>query len=192
MVDKARPLPQVEVRKEFAIDDLQRRQDVTHFLLFVATSNKYDRLTASEMQALALLVKGDTNYMIAQKLHITIKTVEAHLTRIYKKLDVTSRTQAIIRAQEMHLPLNYIPILLICTTTWIRIKWGKFLHNTYAHTLTYRGTSKTFPFLPGVSAILTAASISSREYLSDAKVVRTPSRMSAMISLNRSFFSVPL
>jgi len=73
------------------------------------SADKINQLTASEMQALGLLMQGDTNFLIAQKLNVTTKTVEAHLTRIYRKLDVTSRAQAIIRAQELHLfPANIL------------------------------------------------------------------------------------
>lgn len=68
--------------------------------------DKISLLTISEMHVLTLVMQGNTNYLIAQKMNITTKTVEAHLTRIYKKLDVTSRVQAIIRAQELHLSLD--------------------------------------------------------------------------------------
>lgn len=72
----------------------------------IAPYGKGDRLTNSEMQTLSLLMHGAKNHIIANKLSITVKTVEAHLTRIYRKLGVHSRAQAIIRAQELHFHLN--------------------------------------------------------------------------------------
>lgn len=68
--------------------------------LAVSSSNT-GSLTAREMQVLALILEGADNYSIAKHLYVTIKTVEAHVTRIYSKLHVTSRAQAILRTQEL-------------------------------------------------------------------------------------------
>lgn len=68
----------------------------------VAGAEKIETLTASEVQVLLQVMHGRTNQAIASELHVTIKTVEAHLTRIYRKLQVNSRAQAIIRAQKLY------------------------------------------------------------------------------------------
>ena len=52
-----------------------------------------DALTASERRVAHLAGTGHTNKDIAQALFVTVKTVEIHLTRIYRKLDISSRTQ---------------------------------------------------------------------------------------------------
>jgi DNA-binding NarL/FixJ family response regulator len=52
------------------------------------------QLSRREIQVLSLLTRGETNQTIARSLGVTSKTVEAHLTRIYSKLDVRSRSQA--------------------------------------------------------------------------------------------------
>jgi DNA-binding CsgD family transcriptional regulator len=49
-------------------------------------------LTPSERRVAELAVAGCSNRDIAQALYITAKTVEAHLTRAYRKLGVTGRT----------------------------------------------------------------------------------------------------
>ncbi|MGC4746843.1 helix-turn-helix domain-containing protein [Micromonospora sp. DT201] len=49
-------------------------------------------LSDSERRVAALAVAGYTNREIAEKLHITISTVEQHLTRAYRKLNVTGRS----------------------------------------------------------------------------------------------------
>ncbi|OQO89678.1 hypothetical protein B1813_22520 [Saccharomonospora piscinae] len=48
-------------------------------------------LTASEHRVASLAVLGCSNREIAGKLHITVSTVEQHLTRIYRKLKVKRR-----------------------------------------------------------------------------------------------------
>lgn len=52
-----------------------------------------DALTASELRVAQLAAEGKTNREIAQLLFITTKTASAHLSRVYRKLDVTRRSQ---------------------------------------------------------------------------------------------------
>jgi DNA-binding NarL/FixJ family response regulator len=58
-------------------------------------------LTPTERTILKLLVSGKRNVEIATELDRTEKTVEYHLTHIFAKLDVRSRTEAVIRAREL-------------------------------------------------------------------------------------------
>lgn len=60
-------------------------------------------LTARELAVLRLIVDGKTNEAIATALGISRKTVERHITGIFRKLDVTSRTQAALLAVQNHL-----------------------------------------------------------------------------------------
>ncbi|MGH2603667.1 MAG: helix-turn-helix domain-containing protein, partial [Dehalococcoidia bacterium] len=53
-----------------------------------------DGLSEREVQVLRLVAKGMTNTQIADALFISPRTINAHLTRIYRKIDVTSRTAA--------------------------------------------------------------------------------------------------
>ena len=62
-----------------------------------------DALTSREREVLQLLVSGASNQDIANRLYITQGTVKAHLTSIFNKLHVISRTQAIVRAVKMGL-----------------------------------------------------------------------------------------
>jgi DNA-binding NarL/FixJ family response regulator len=50
-------------------------------------------LTATEESIARLAADGLSNQAIAQRSYVTIKTVEANLTRAYRKLGVTSRSQ---------------------------------------------------------------------------------------------------
>jgi DNA-binding CsgD family transcriptional regulator/tetratricopeptide (TPR) repeat protein len=51
-----------------------------------------DELTASERRVADLAATGMTNREIAQALFITLRTVETHLTHLYRKLDIDSRS----------------------------------------------------------------------------------------------------
>ena len=68
---------------------------------------KNSDFTVREIYVLTFLVNGDSNNVIAEKLCITNHTVKAHLTQIYKKLGVTNRTSAAIKAKDN----NIIPHL---------------------------------------------------------------------------------
>ena len=50
------------------------------------------------------MINGDSNSEIAEKLCITDHTVKAHLTHTYKKLGVTNRTSAAIKARDNIIP----------------------------------------------------------------------------------------
>ena len=50
-------------------------------------------LSARERQVLLLVAQGASNFDIAEKLHISINTVKAHVKNIFGKLNMTSRVQ---------------------------------------------------------------------------------------------------
>lgn len=56
-------------------------------------------LTAREREVLSLVAEGLANKAIARRLHISEKTVKAHLTSVFAALDVTDRTQAALWAE---------------------------------------------------------------------------------------------
>jgi LuxR family maltose regulon positive regulatory protein len=56
-----------------------------------------------EQGVLELIAMGLSNQDIADKLHISLHTVKTHARRINAKLEVKSRTQAIVRARELGL-----------------------------------------------------------------------------------------
>ena len=57
-----------------------------------------NRLTEREFNVISLVVDGLTNNQIAEKLHISVHTVKAHLEAIYDKFGVSNRVQAAIKA----------------------------------------------------------------------------------------------
>ena len=52
-----------------------------------------DELTASERRVAHLAAEDLSNKEIAQALFVTVKTIEQHLSRVYRKLDLSSRRQ---------------------------------------------------------------------------------------------------
>jgi DNA-binding CsgD family transcriptional regulator len=60
-------------------------------------------LTQRELEVLQLLTEGRTNCEISERLFISPKTTKNHLAAIFQKLDVTNRTQALVRAVVMGL-----------------------------------------------------------------------------------------
>ena len=61
-------------------------------------SERSEKLSPREKEVLKALAEGLSNKEIAQQLHITEKTVKAHFSSIYRKLNVRSRSQAIVNA----------------------------------------------------------------------------------------------
>ena len=57
---------------------------------------KLENLTRREVEVLKLLAVGMYNKEIAEKLHISERTVKNHISNIFKKIDVTDRTQAAV------------------------------------------------------------------------------------------------
>ena len=59
-----------------------------------------DELTPTERQIAELVATGKTNRDVAAELFVTVRTVEANLTRIYSKLGVRSRGELAARRGE--------------------------------------------------------------------------------------------
>jgi LuxR family maltose regulon positive regulatory protein len=60
-------------------------------------------LSERELEVLAFIAAGQTNAQIADKLFISMSTVKTHINRLYRKLGVRSRTQALARARDLDL-----------------------------------------------------------------------------------------
>lgn len=65
--------------------------------------NKIQKLTRREIEVLRLVTQGLTNAQVAEKLVLAPRTVNVHLTSIYSKLGVNSRTAATRYAFDQHL-----------------------------------------------------------------------------------------
>jgi DNA-binding NarL/FixJ family response regulator len=66
-------------------------------------STSADGLTAREVEVLRLVAQGLTNEQVAERLVISARTVDTHLTAIYSKIGVSSRVAATRYAMQHHL-----------------------------------------------------------------------------------------
>jgi len=67
-------------------------------------------LSEREMEVLRLATRGLSNQDIAGELQISIRTVQGHLGHIFNKLQVSSRTEAVVRAlKEGWVTLDDVP-----------------------------------------------------------------------------------
>ncbi len=80
-----------------AVDEMQR---------VGARTGGPEQLTATEDRVARLIGTGRTNREIAAAMFITVKAVEANLTRIYAKLDVRSRTELALRLGAQQQPVK--------------------------------------------------------------------------------------
>jgi len=58
---------------------------------------EHDLLTERELQVLKMAARGMGNKVIARSLGLSGRTVQAHLSHVFQKLGVASRTEAVIR-----------------------------------------------------------------------------------------------
>jgi two-component system response regulator DegU len=75
------------------VDEFKR-----HTFNNVSTIKKKHLLSRRELEVLGLIAKGMLNKEIAQTLFISEKTVKNHISNIFKKLNVSDRTQAAVYA----------------------------------------------------------------------------------------------
>jgi DNA-binding NarL/FixJ family response regulator len=78
---------------------------IQYFSVPSTSSNKklpdeFSDLTERELEIMNLIAKGDNNNTIANKLSLSIKTVQNYVSSILTKLQVADRAQAIVRAHE--------------------------------------------------------------------------------------------
>lgn len=57
-----------------------------------------DLLTERELDVARLVVQGRTNRQVAANLYVSVRTVEVHLGRVFRKLGVRSRTELAVLA----------------------------------------------------------------------------------------------
>jgi DNA-binding CsgD family transcriptional regulator len=64
------------------------------------------QLSRRESEITRLLLADEAEWSIAAKLSISRHTVHTHLERLYRKLDVTSRSQVILRVFQKYVELS--------------------------------------------------------------------------------------
>lgn len=100
-------LPNLLARMEAVLrrSEWAKQQNAGHEISF-KSHEALQTLTAREREVLTLAAKGANNKDIAEKLVLREVTVKSHLNSIFKKLNVASRTQAVLLAMQMDLIKN--------------------------------------------------------------------------------------
>lgn len=60
-------------------------------------------LSQREMEVLQLMAKGLSNAEIAEQLFISLNTIKTHASKLYEKMGVKRRTQAVEKARQLRL-----------------------------------------------------------------------------------------
>ena len=75
------------------------------------TAARLGKLTPQQFKVLTRVAEGQLNKQIADDLGISERTVKAHLSALFEKLDVRNRTQAgvLLRSLELSDPSKLLP-----------------------------------------------------------------------------------
>jgi two-component system, NarL family, response regulator LiaR len=98
----------VNALKAFANDGVMIPQQVMGKLLqglrqMSSSEGSPVSLTKTEIRVLVLLGSGMSNKEIAAKMDCSVKTIKNHLNAIFQKLEVSNRTEAVVKGIEMGL-----------------------------------------------------------------------------------------
>lgn len=74
--------------------------ELRSFLRGSAGGGEFEGLSGRETEVLDFIARGLDNAQIAARLELSEKTVRNHITRIFEKLQVETRAQAIVKARE--------------------------------------------------------------------------------------------
>ncbi|RCJ22881.1 DNA-binding response regulator [Nostoc minutum NIES-26] len=70
-----------------------------------------DNLTDTEIQIVSLMATGSSNKVIAEQLFITESTVKGHINKIFAKLNVSDRVNALIEASKLgYIEQDYLKV----------------------------------------------------------------------------------
>ena len=94
-------LPNLLARIEALLRRVNWREEQTPGQIVFQTDGVISSLTPTEVKVLKLAAEGASNQEIADTLVVRPVTVKTHMYKIFKKLNVSNRTQAILLALQM-------------------------------------------------------------------------------------------
>jgi len=100
--------PLTNARLHHALDSIKfegaaMSHDIASKLISMFQSKSYDSFSKRENQIIEFLCQGSTYKMIAERLFITASAVNFHIQNIYVKLNVNSKSEALVKLREMEL-----------------------------------------------------------------------------------------
>ncbi|MDD3150846.1 MAG: response regulator transcription factor [Candidatus Gastranaerophilales bacterium] len=72
--------------------------------------NDLTPLSQREKQVLMLICQGLSNKQIAAELNLTLNTVNSYVVAIFRKLNVSNRASAVVKA----IKYNLCPVFVLC------------------------------------------------------------------------------
>ena len=96
----ARPEVLVDAVHRAAAGETYLEASVASALANLVTHGGNGDLTEREVEILRLVAKGHTNREIAERLYLSVRTVESHRARVRQKLGTDSRSELVMAAQE--------------------------------------------------------------------------------------------
>lgn len=88
--------------KTVVVEKEVNRNSTEDFKLNEGEANKLG-LSKRELEVLALMAEGLSNQEISERLFVSLSTIKTHSSRLFEKLDVKRRTQAIEKARRLSL-----------------------------------------------------------------------------------------
>lgn len=99
--------PSLHAENMFFLTIQNENEDTAPVLDAAALENLFG-LTRREKEISLLIAKGHSNQEIADELYLSISTVKSHISNIYDKLEVNTRTEAIRRLRELTSQTNSV------------------------------------------------------------------------------------
>ncbi len=97
--------PKTEIRTETVVVEKEVYISRSENESFIPNNGMIERLGISEreLEVLHLVAAGYSNQEIAEKLFLSLHTIKTHTSRLFEKLDVKRRTQAIEKAKRLNI-----------------------------------------------------------------------------------------
>lgn len=86
---------------EIALYNFSQGARPRHFSLEVLNKKILSPITEKEFEILKDIYEGCTNKQMAEKHFVSVNTVKTHLKNLYDKLDVRSRSEAIVKLRDL-------------------------------------------------------------------------------------------
>ncbi|MFT6856998.1 MAG: NarL family two-component system response regulator LiaR [Cyclobacteriaceae bacterium] len=83
----------------------KRKQDET---LNFKNATKF-KISSRELRVLDLMTEGFSNQKMDDQLFVSLDTIKTHNAKIFQKLQVTRRTQAVKKAKDLNI-ISYLPV----------------------------------------------------------------------------------